>query len=228
MLQRRKNQVDTEEHRFLKSFLETDFFRRFSRSTKNDLAVIEEPYTGFGYADAVGVIYDKAISETWSDARNALQDDDIKILHHLYLTKKGRCPERLIFELGFPPRRLNKAVDRLARAELIVQLKDGRLKNQPVNKIFFLKEIVAVEAKLRDWKGALIQSQNNLSFCSRSYSLFPATTLRPHIKGHYAGTGVGIVTHGSHNRIEVDSTKRIIPSNLSSWYFNEYIGRTLS
>lgn len=228
MIQRKRNQVDTEEYRFLKSFLETDFFERFSRSTRNDLVVIEEPYTGFGYADAVGVIYDKSISETWTDARNALQGDDVKILHHLYLTKRGRCPERLILELGFPTRRLSRAIDRLARAGMIIQLKDGRIKIQSIKKVFFVKEIVAVEAKLRDWKGALTQSRNNLSFCSRSYSLFPATAIRPHIKRQYTDTGVGIVSHGSHNRIEVASTKRSIPSNLSSWHFNEYIGRTFS
>lgn len=212
----------------MKSFLETDFFKRFSRSTRNDLVVIEEPYTGFGYADAVGVIYDKSIFESWTDARSVLQDDDIKILHHLYLTKRGRSPERLIFELGFPVRRLSRAIDRLARAEMVIQLRDGRIKNQSINKIFFLKEIIAVEAKLRDWKGALAQSRNNLSFCSRSYSLFPETSIRPHIKNHYANTEVGIVSHGYQNKIEVPSTRKTIPSNLSSWHFNEYIGRAFS
>lgn len=228
MLQRRTKQVDTKEHRFLKSFLETDFFDRFSRGERTCLEVIEEPYTGFGYADAVGVIYDQSITDAWTDARSALKDDDIKILHHLYLSKKGRFPEQLVFELGFPPKRLGKSIDRLCRAEMLTLLKDGRIKNKPTKKIFFLKEIVAVEAKLRDWKGALTQSQNNLSFCSRSYSLMPSSTVKPAVKHHYTGTGVGIVAHGPQSKIEVPSVRRTIPSTLGSWYFNEYIGRTLT
>ena len=208
--------------------METDFFDRFSRGERYSLEVIEEPYTGFGYADAVGIIYDQSIINAWTDARSALKDDDIKILHHLYLSKKGRLPEQLVFELGFPPKQLSRSIERLYRAEMLIQLKDGRIKNKPTSTIFFLKEIVAVEAKLRDWKGALTQSQNNLSFCSRSYSLMPSSTVKPAVKRHYIGTGVGIITHGSKSKVEVPSVKRTIPSSLGSWYFNEYIGRMLT
>lgn len=228
MLQRRTKQVDTQEHRFLKSFLDTDFFDRFSRAEQYALKVVEEPYTGFGYADAVGIIYDRSISSSWTDARSALIDEDIKILHHLYLSKKGRSPEQLVLELGFPTKRLAKSVDRLFKAEMITELKDGRIKNNPTNSIFFVKEIVAVEAKLKDWKRALTQSRNNLSFCSRSYSLFPSKSVSPTVKHHYRETGVGLVSHGEQNKIEVSSAKKTIPSTLSSWYFNEYIGRTVS
>lgn len=227
MLQRKMNQIDTKEHRLLRSFLETSFFEKFSTHGSSKFTVIEEPYTGFGYADAVGIIFDGHAYKSWSPHRNKLKNDDIKILHHLYLCNKGRSLEDLNSELGFSKNFIERSIKRLDDANTIYFLKDNRVKNQPINKIFFLKEIIAIEAKLKDWKGALLQSKNNLSFCSRAYSLFPKDVNKENFMNRYQGTGVGVITHKEKYKIELSSKKNNIPKTLNSWLFNEYVGRML-
>jgi hypothetical protein len=54
--------------------------------------------------------------------------------------------------------------------------------------------VIAIEAKLRDWRGALQQAYRNTSFASESYVLMPLAAI-PRLLGHtveFSRRGVGI------------------------------------
>lgn len=224
MFHARKKQVDTEEHKFLKSFLETDFFASKTNSSCS-FEIIEEPFSGFGYPDVVGVIYNKKAIGNWKSSRNKLKKDDIKILHYLYMKKKGVCPVMISSDLGFSLSMVEKTVRRLVDADVAFELKDKRIKNKPLRQIFHVEEIVSIEAKLKDWKGAFGQSLNNSTFSSFSYSLFPESVISDKVLDVYNQHGLGLITYNKSYSVVSKPDKIKIPNSIGSWYFNEYVGR---
>ena len=101
MIYKKHRQLENKELLFLKEFLASDFFHKMNKYQNYQFSIIQEPYTGFGYADLVCLLWDASILENWSSKRNLLDSTDIKILHHLYNVKLFREINEIIEDLGF-------------------------------------------------------------------------------------------------------------------------------
>lgn len=227
MIYKKLRNIENKELSFLKEFLASSFFADINKNHKYKASIIQEPYTGFGYADLVCIIWDQSIRNKWSDKRNQLDITDIKILHHLYNVKIFKEKSEITKELGFSLRKANKSVGKLLEAELVTMNKQNKIKIKLTKEIFFIKEIISIEAKLHNWKRALEQSVNNTYFSSQSYTLFPDKIITKRLLEEYIITDVGIISFEKSYRVIKKPKRRTIPSSISSWFFNEHIGREL-
>ncbi len=218
----RKN--NSKEDKLLDRFIESGFFEKLNTKRYN-YTLIHEPYTGFGYADLVCLRWNKSIYEKWNSRREGLQEEDIKILHYLYNSQRAKTLIQIERDLGYKSKKLYKIIDRLISAELITENNKNRFKVRPLNDIFFIYEIIAVEAKIRDWKKALEQSFNNVFFASKSFSLFPEETINQNLLNAYGKTDVGVLAVGKNYRQVLKPSKMRIPASLTAWRFNEMLGR---
>jgi len=225
MLYMKPNQMQCNELDFLKDFLSSDFINKLNNNPDYEITLLEEPYTGFGYADLVCIIWDKKIKTKWSNHRNSLVKTDIKILHHLYNCKIYKDISTIVGELGFSNKITNLSVRKLVESDLIHINKSNKYKINPINDIFFVKEIISIEAKLHDWNRALSQSINNTYFSSKSFALFPERTVNNKLLNKYSNTDVGIISYDKNYKIVKKPKRQNIPSSLGSWFFNEHIGR---
>jgi len=226
MLHKRTKQRNTEEYRFLHRFLDSGYFNKYNRGNYN-ITLIQEPFTLVGYADLVCVRWRKPSSTDWKERRNNLKKTDIQILHHLYNCKIFKNSEEIVMELGFSMCEVNNVLQNLYDSGLIIEnKKKNKVKIGKINDIFFIKEIIAIEAKLKDWKGALRQSFNNISFASQSISLLPEKTISNNLIKNYRKTGIGVLSFGDTYSEIIKPKKMKIPTNIISWYFNEFIWRT--
>lgn len=227
MIYKKPRNIENKELSFLKEFLASSFFADINKNHKYKASIIQEPYTGFGYADLVCIIWDQSIRNKWSDKRNQLDITDVKILHHLYNVKIFKEKNEITKELGFSLRKTNKSVGKLLEAELVIINKQNKIKIKNLKEIFFIKEIISIEAKLHNWKRALEQSVNNTYFSSQSYTLFPDKIITKRLLEEYINTDVGIISFEKSYRVIKKPKRRTIPSSMSSWFFNEHIGREL-
>lgn len=227
MLYIKPKQMQCGELEFLKKFLSSGFFEKMNQDPSFEISLIQEPFTGFGYADLVCVIWDKDVGESWNENRNSLELRDIKILHHLFNCKIYQNISSIVKDLGFDERHVCLSVEKLLSSELVKVNQASRVKIKPISEIFFVKEIISIEAKLHDWKRALEQALNNTYFSSKSYTLFPDEIVTENLVNTYSQTDVGIISFGSECKVLKKPKRNSIPSTLSSWFFNEYIGRKI-
>jgi DNA-binding Lrp family transcriptional regulator len=227
MLYIRPNQQKTKEYQFLNDFLEINFFSKYLSNHELDCTILQEPFTGLGYADLVAVIWNKEIYKKWQTDRNKLIINDIKILHHLYLNNRYKSISEIMTELGFSKKEVNNSISRLDKAGLLKFTKDNRFKVLKKSEIFYIKEIISIEAKLKDWRRALYQAFTNIYYSSESYILFPEESITRHMLETYNKTDIGIISYKENIDIIKKAKKMTIPANFNSWLFNEYIGRSL-
>lgn len=227
MIYLKPRQRQTPENDLVKEFTGSNFCSTLA-SDATDLLVLEEPFTGFGFSDIVIINYNKNLFAQRQHARQHLQKNDIKILFHLQAVKKYISVSALREQLGYPTSLLNKSITRLADAGLISVSKKNEAKMKPIREIFFIEEIISVEAKLRDWQKAMFQSMNNTHFSSKSFVLFPERIISKNLLAAYQQTKIGIISHRQEFQVIKHARKNRIPANISAWYFNEYVGRRIT
>jgi len=225
MIYTRKFRKNNKESILLENFLVSDFFERLTNGKKHFL--LQEPYTGLGYPDLVCIVWDGEIEMKWKEKRNYLTINDIKILHHLYNSKAYKSIEEISRKLNFSLKGTQKSIEKLNNAELIIINDKNKLKIKKINEIFFVKEIISIEAKLRNWRKALEQSFNNTLFSSQSYILFPQKNITENLINTYNNTNIGIISFDRSYSVFKKVKRQKIPASLTSWFFNEYIGRNL-
>jgi predicted transcriptional regulator len=194
-------------------------------SEDEEYSLIEEPDTGLGFTDLVYVVWNKSAIANWNSARESLTVNDIKVLHHLFLCRKYKSISELKIELGFTSKFLSDSLVHLVDAGLILKSRNEKYKCRKKSDIFFVNHIVSIEAKLHDWRRALYQASNNLIFSSESYTLFPESAITTTMKNEYLKSDVGIISYRDSAEIIQKSKRNTIPISLTSWMFNEYVGR---
>jgi predicted transcriptional regulator len=225
MLYIKSNQQKTKEYQFLNEFLNTNFLTSYVDNEAFNYTLIQEPFTGLGYADLVIVVWKKDIYTKWHPERNKLIKDDIKILHHLYSCRKYKQVSEIKNELGYSEKNISKSLSRLDMAGLIKFSKNGKFKALKKSEIFYLEKIISIEAKLKDWRRALDQAINNSYYASESYTLFPQKVITDKMLDTYKETNVGIISFSCDLTVIKKARKNTIPANMNAWLFNEYIGR---
>ncbi|HLP46437.1 MAG TPA: hypothetical protein VK469_10840 [Candidatus Kapabacteria bacterium] len=209
----------------VKSFINS-FDKIFYKASPN-VRLFEEPYIDMNIPDIVIVFWDEDIFDYWAMERNFLQKRDIKILHHMFVKNGFSDVDMLINELGYSVREIENTLEKLIKADLLTE-RNQKFKIKEIKKVFFVRAIITIEAKIKDWKKAFEQAWLNESFASESYVLLPQNRISSKVIEHANKLDIGIIGHEKRNSNIVKSpNKKIIPSSYLSWLFNENIGRDL-
>lgn len=179
-----------------------------------------EPDLPTGLPDLVAVYLGNA-NLCLSRARLRLNDRHVRLLHYLHTC--GPTADTVVAQqLRLKPEALEELVAQLQSAELVSR-RQHILRARPLSRTFAVKYIIAIEAKIRNWAGALQQAAANHWFASQSYILVPQSRVMHRIRERARPLGIGVlVFDGQRVQIAVRAKTRDIPSSYGSWLFNEW------
>jgi hypothetical protein len=119
-------------------------------------------------------------------------------------------------------RSVGESIDRLNAAGFLRASK-ARWLLRPLSGVFAARKIIAVEAKVSEWKAALQQADVNTWFASASYILVPEVPRRSSLLEMARRLGIGVWTK---NRAPVKPKRaEELPRSYMSWLFNEWAWR---
>lgn len=204
-----------------------DFLNCYTEETNEPFAIFWEPSLDTGYPDIVIASFQPKVFEEWSKHRFELSISDIKMLHYLY-SQGGATSEDIERALGVDKRNLLKSIERLLDSKMIRRY-SKKWMPYSIKRRYAIDKIVAIEAKIKDWKSAFEQAQNNKWFASESFVLSPNTSPTKRIIERSQELGVGILSFKKSKIGLIEhSQKSSLPSSYASWLFNEWIGRRLN
>jgi hypothetical protein len=190
------------------------------------LGIFYEPSLDSGFPDMVIVEYDTRVFEHWPHSRFSLRPIDLKVLHHLHHVKRANT-ESIKTLLGMNAGDLLKTLELLVDAGLISE-SSHEWCPVSLDRVFGIKRLVAVEAKMKNLAAALQQAAANKWFASETYIVSPVQEPTAKLLHQSEVFGIGIY---SCNRYGVhllrSSLQMPLPSCYASWLFNEWIGRYL-
>lgn len=195
-------------------FLEQDAIRppRGCRTT-----LFREPRLESGFPDLVAVIWHEATAREWSDARASLTSAEMRILH--FLVHRGPCTEAELSAIFV--RQLSSRLERLLDAATVRRTRSHWIA-RPLSKIFAVRRLVAIEAKLSRWTDVLQQAQLNTWFASESYVLVPKLPKSESFYDSARSHGIGIWTQESGEVYSAAQDATGLPRSYASWLFNEW------
>ncbi len=180
-----------------------------------------EPRLASGFPDLVVVFVDGASAKDWSHDRAKLSKREICILHHI-TTAGAQKLDRL--EKVFP-RGLRSSLRKLESASLL-HYSRARWRVVGSRKLFAIKRIVAIEAKIDGWRAGLRQATMNRWFASESFLLLPRVPKSAMIATECRKGGVGLLTIDTPlSRPIIRPKRQRQPGSYASWLFNEWVCR---
>lgn len=186
------------------------------------LTVFVEPKIEGSYPDIVAAFWDPAVTSSWPAARARLLPSDIPHLHHLSIVRRlriGTLNERL----GF--RQASEMVERFIDAE-VADFDGHELRGKPIKHIYAVKRLIAIEAKMHDWRRGLEQAYQATWFASESYLLLRVIPRSAELLATSKRLGIGVVAQGQHlSKPEVRARPTRLPASHASWIFNEWAWR---
>jgi hypothetical protein len=114
-------------------------------------------------------------------------------------------------------------LDRLQEANVIYS--HGRSwRVRSLRKCFAVKRLVAIEAKLDNWRRGFKQAVKNTWFASESYLLLPTVPCDEDVVELARKFGVGVLLQSRPvARPVVRATEADLPRSYASWLFNEWV-----
>ena len=196
------------------------------KNINGGIAIFYEPLLETGFPDIVFVQYNPNVYDRWNIDRSKLFSTDLKVLHHL-VCKNGLNSDCLRKQLGIDSKTLITSIERLLDGGLIKR-KNNLWKPYGFNKLFAIKRIIAVEAKIKNLKSAVQQAEINRWFASESYIVSPVDNPSEGILKYSKISGVGIYSFNKKSIRRIAKSARFqLPCSYASWMFNEWIGRYL-
>ena len=102
----------------------------------------------------------------------------------------------------------------------------GSWRSRALSEIFAVQRLIAIEAKIDDWKTGLQQAVRNTWFASESYLLLERVVNREPLLSEALQFGVGVVCRDQPlDSAEARARHEQIPSSYASWLFNEWCWR---
>lgn len=202
----------------------------FEKKCKNDelsMAIFEELKVESSYPDIIFVEYKKENFDKWNENRKKLNNQDLKILYHIYM-KKGISNIQLKKQLGINDSTVLEAITKLLDAKMI-ERKNKQWQICDRKNFFAITKIETVEAKINQWNSALIQAINNLRFSSESYVL-SNTKQEPNstTKNKFDNLGIGMYQEKNDKfNMIMKAKKNRIPNSYSSLVLEEIIGKRI-
>jgi hypothetical protein len=181
-------------------------------------SIFLEPRIESGFPDIVVAYWQVDIVERWDSERAMLTTPDIRIVH--FLSTQGPCSrDDLVILFGS---RLCECLERLHAAKLVSNSRQF-WKAKPLNQIFAIRRLIAIEAKIGAWRKGLQQAIQNSWFASESYLLLINRPREPELIDRARKLGIGLATNDVPlSKSLVAARKERIPSSYASWLFNEW------
>lgn len=185
----------------------------------NAVSVFLEPKLDSGFPDIVVVFWDQSVAQRWPNERSDLLSRDLPIIHYVNMT--GSMPISMLVK-RFGARKASDVMLRLSDAQVVEVRTDG-LYRKPVEEVYAVKRLVAIEAKVKDWRKGLEQAFQNTWFASESYLLLGTLPQRGGLAACAKRLGVGVM-HKEQSLLEpyLKSTVGMLPASHASWIFNEW------
>lgn len=201
----------------LEAFLADDLPFHVPRGCK--MTLFREPKLDSGFPDAVLVVWHEATVKRWTSARADLKAQDLRLLQ--LLVECGPLEEaqlRATWSL-----RPAASLERLAAADLVRKAR-SRWIAQPVHRSFAVRNIIAIEAKVADWKSAAEQAYLNTWFTTESYVLLPTAKRGHPLLAAAKNSGIGVLS-ATQGLLRKPRSKSALPLSYASWLFNEWAWR---
>jgi hypothetical protein len=116
----------------------------------------------------------------------------------------------------------------LLDAELVDD-KEGLWEAKPLEEIFAIERLIAIEAKMKNWQEGLQQAFHNTWFASESYLLLPDVPNTSDLMQQAASFGVGLLTACcSPVQSKLPAKVGRLPKSYASWLFNEWTWQAIS
>lgn len=215
--------TEGEELDLVKEFIDY-YVQKFLKNNKmNNLAVFVEPQIASGFPDIVFASYSTKIIDDWSDEREKLDTNDLKVLSYLMMSE-GCTGENLMTRLKLPEKVVLEAIEKLLDAKMIHRAL-GMWQPVDVKNIYHIKKLVSVEAKISDMKRVAEQSLLNTWFASQSYALVNTANPQRNTIKSFEKQGTGLYCKHKGFKKVVEAQKFKLPSSYLSLQFNEWIGK---
>ena len=186
------------------------------------VSVFCEPLLESGYPDIVVVHWRRSRAKSWPAARSDLTPDDVKLLQFL---AAARGVLRADLSPGASPGPRARSLDRLAAAD-VVTISRRWIRCRPLHEIFAVSRIIALEAKISDWRKGLRQAFLNTWFASESFLLLPRVPERSQVMTEAESAGVGVVDVAQRlTAPHLAARRERLPRSYASWLFNEWAWR---
>lgn len=197
----------------------------FPNDTRLQRLLFREPELPTGFPDLVLVYFGRS-PVNFAPSRVHLTHQHIRLLHHLYSVRRSDV-RNLSSTLALKERLVRTFVDDLINSSL-VSLRGKTITSKSLPTIFAARRIVAVEAKVKDWRKALHQAAANMWFASHSFILLPRHRRLSFITEEAQKIGVGVLVYdGEATKVVIKAKKNNIPASYGSWLFNEWTIRHL-
>ena len=187
---------------------------------KGVAVVLREPKMPTGYPDIVAV-YASANSTIGTKGPRNLTSRHFQLLFQLHHSGPYKIDE-IRGLLLLSKKLLSNLISDLEAAKM-VSVRGQFVSAKPLGRTFPARRIIAIEAKLKNWRKALQQAVANLWFASQSYVLLPPMrTLQTIIKeAEKFGVGV-LVFDGRKTKRVVEPKQQQIPISYGSWLVSEW------
>jgi len=187
----------------------------------NKHAIFIEPLIETGYPDIVIIEYSPEYYFNWSELRNRLTNNDLRVLFEI-MQHKVISVFKLEGLLGYKPRDLIKSIESLKEAAVVID-NDGVLSScfKPTN----INRIIAIEAKIDKWSAAIDQAFLNTRFATESYVMMNKMNVSSKLHDRLDDYGIGVISVDEKVRRTKAAKKIKYPASYTSLLFNEWIGR---
>jgi hypothetical protein len=193
-----------------------------AKRTGHMVSVFCEPRLDTGYPDVVLVHWDREVADAWPVCRAELTSDDVRFLHFL---NGARSVSRDEFRCRSSLRRSDRTIERLAAAG-VVNVSRRSIHVRPLREIFAVRRLIALEAKISDWRRGLQQAFVNTWFASESFLLLARMPKGRLLLEDAARIGVGVVSADQDLSTPLLRSRRDrLPQSYASWLFNEWAWR---
>jgi hypothetical protein len=135
--------------------------------------VLLEPHVCTSYPDAVVLYWDEAAGTRLRTRFDEIRLIDLQVLSAL----SHRRSWSLQCVRAAYGRQTERSLERLENAGAVV-VAGSRVRAAPVDDILALRRLIAIEAKMRDWRSGLAQALHNTWFAPESYLLLPTLPQR--------------------------------------------------
>lgn len=186
------------------------------------VSIFLEPKLDSGFPDVVAVFWNPEVASQWPEQRRHLLPEDLLITHHVNIA--GKLPVEFLVK-RFGTRRASEMMLRLSDAE-IVQVRSEELTRKSLDEVYAVNRLVAIEAKVKDWRKGLEQAVQNTWFASESYLLLGVLPQKAGMAEYAQQLGVGVIQkEQSLQTPYLKSTVGKLPVSHASWFFNEWAWR---
>lgn len=182
-------------------------------------SILIEPWLQNSIPDIIIILWDKKVSQNWSENRMALKPIDYKLIHYLFFSG----PRSELALKKFFPKNLTKILQRLITAKFIVN-HGGSWYLRPMKSLFAVRQIITFEAKISASTKVYNQALLNSRFSSQSNILTKTRSPNQKTIQQAKSTGIGLWLFEQNEPYRLLKAKnQQLPQSYLSWQLNDLV-----